>query len=79
MNSKFKPPCWVKHKESGQVLRCRSISKPNKRMKMDGWRGLVLHVQNENGTGIGKYSDFVIPDEKDLEKFNEAVKKKFGL
>jgi len=79
MNTKFKAPCWVKLKSTGQVLRCRSISRANNRMRHDGWKGLVCHVQNEKGTGIVSYHDVCAPTESDLAAFNTAVRKRFGV
>ncbi len=80
MNTKLKVPCWVVDIESGQVLRCRLISRPNPRMKRENnWKGLVCHVQNENGTGIVEYSKVRPPTDKELEEFNEKVKKRFGI
>jgi hypothetical protein len=77
---KLKPPCWVKHIETGAVLRLRSVSRPNARMKREaGWKGLVGHVQNEKGTGIVEYRKLTAPSPEELEQFNAAVKKRFGL
>ncbi len=74
---KFKAPCWVKVK--GNVLRLRRISKANPEMKRRGWKGLVAHVQNECGTGLVEYSKLEVVTAEDLEKFNNKVRKTFGV
>jgi hypothetical protein len=67
MNTNIKAPCFVKIKSTGKILACRSISNPSRRMKIEqGWKGLVCHVQNRNGTGIVKYSDVCIPTAEEL-------------
>lgn len=76
---KIKVPAWVVHVESGAVLRCRRISRPNKEMVRRGWRGFVCHVQNESGTGLVEYRKIRIPTAVELSMFNAAVKKRFGF
>ncbi len=55
MNIKLKPPCRVKIKGTDKVLNLRSVSLPNSILKRQGWKGLVAHVQNQNGTGLIEY------------------------
>jgi hypothetical protein len=79
MGRKVKVPSWVVHVESGQVLRVRRISVANARMKRDGWKGLVCHVQNQNGTGLVEYRKLRLPTAEELAKFNLEVKRRFGI
>jgi len=79
MNIKLKPPCWVVHKETGAVLRMRSVSIPNGRLRAHGWNGLVCHVQNHKGTGIAEYRKFRAPTDDELRAFNHTVGKAFGI
>jgi len=52
----------------------------NARMKKEtGWKGLVAHVQNENGTGLVEYCKLTKPTAQDLEALNARIKKQFGL
>jgi len=55
MNIKLKPPCWVSVAGSEKVLALRRVSQPNKMLLAQGWKGLVAHVQNRNGTGLVEY------------------------
>ena len=80
MARKFKAPCWVKDSVSGEVLRCLRIAQLSRRMKHEtGWKGLVLHVQTENGTGLMPYSRGAVPTEADMAAFSARVKQKFGI
>jgi len=55
MNIKLKPPCRVRIKGTDKVLNLRSVSYANSTLKRQGWKGLVAHVQNRNGTGLIAY------------------------
>jgi hypothetical protein len=55
MRARLKPPCAVLDSETGEVYMLRSISCPNPEMKRRGWKGLVCHVQNRNGTALVEY------------------------
>lgn len=80
MNTKLRPPCWVKIIATGDVLMCRRISIANRRMKAEqGWVGLVCHVQNEKGTGLVEYRKCGKPTAEDLEKKNTDIKRRFGV
>lgn len=80
MNVKLKPPCWVVDIQSGRVLRCRSLSRPSRRMQVEtGWKGLVAHVQNERGTGIVEYRKLRKPTLAELAALENNVRQRFGI
>lgn len=56
MNIRLKPPCKVvvaEHPDKPMYL--RRVSIPNGALRAQGWKGLVAHVQNQNGTGLVEY------------------------
>ena len=55
MNTRLKPPCWVEYR--GKRIALRRLSRPNAMLKQSGWKGLVAHVQNQNGTGLAPYRE----------------------
>ena len=76
---KIKPPCYVVDKESGSVLVCRGMDKPNRRMKAEGWEGMVCKDQNHNGTGLARYNQLRLATKEEIEGFSCLVRKTFRV
>lgn len=71
MNVKIQPPCCVVVEGKTGIYYLRHLSQANGLMVSRGWRGLVAHIQNKNGSSLVPYSKLTKIEERGIVEVHE--------